>query len=127
MDDLDRGLGACVLRRRAVAQIVSDALRHFDGERYDLGDFVVMPNHVHLLCCLRGATEIQPQCESWKKFSAGKVNRLLGRSGRFWQEESFDHLIRSPEQFEHLRRYVASNPVKAGLSPDEYLHYVSSK
>ena len=64
---LDRGCGACVLRRPELARIVADGLRHFDGERYRLGDFVVMPNHVHLLVCLLGQTDVEKQCYSWKK------------------------------------------------------------
>jgi type I restriction enzyme R subunit len=127
MDYLDRGYGDCVLRQEPLRQIVSDTLLHFDGDRYEMGDFVVMPNHVHLLVCLRGSTEIEPQCASWEKFAAGKINAALGRNGRFWQEESFDHLVRSPDQFEHFQRYIAANPLQAGLSPGEYLHYVRGK
>jgi putative transposase len=127
MGYLDRGYGACVLRDKSLAQIVSDTLLHFDGDRYEMGDFVIMPNHVHLLACLRGQTEIERQCGSWKKFAAGKINEALGRSRRFWQEGSFDHLVRSPDQFEHLQRYIAANPMQAGLLPDEYLSYVRPK
>ncbi len=124
---LDRGHGACVLRNMAIAQMVAGAMRHFDGERYHLGDFVVMPNHVHVLVCLLGTTEIETQCTSWKKYSAGEINRALGRCGRFWQEESFDHLVRSPEQFEYLQRYIAVNPERARLGEREYLHWIRPK
>ena len=61
---------------------------------------------------------------SWKKYSAGEINDRLGRRGRFWQEESFDHLVRSAEQFEHLKRYITTNPERARLKPGEYLHWV---
>jgi REP element-mobilizing transposase RayT len=127
MDYLDRGYGACVLRDQRAAELVAGALHHFDGDRYHLDDFIVMPNHVHLLVCLVGATEIEAQCHSWKKYSAGQINRLLGQSGRFWQEESFDHLVRSPEQFERLEQYIAENPEKAGLREGAYLHWVRPK
>ncbi|MDZ4657855.1 MAG: transposase [Bythopirellula sp.] len=127
MEYLDRGYGACPLRNPSVAKIVAGALLHFDGERYHLSDFVVMPNHVHLLVCLIGTTEIEAQCQSWKKYSAGQINRLLGRRGRFWQEESFDHLVRSGEQFEHFQRYIARNPEQARLRNSEYLHRVRPK
>ncbi|MFO0807183.1 MAG: transposase [Gemmataceae bacterium] len=120
---LDRGYGGCFLRRPDLARIVGSALAHFDAERYDLGDYVVMPNHIHLLVGLRGGLDIVRQCYSWKKYAATKINRRLGRSGRFWQEESFDHLVRSPEQLEYLRRYIAENPAAAGLQPGEYLYY----
>jgi putative transposase len=124
MATLDRGYGACLLGDRRVAGIVLSTLRHFDGKRYLLGDLIVIPNHVHLLVCLLGATEIESQCHSWKKFSAIQINRLVERCGRFWQEESFDHFVRSPDQFDYLRRYIAENPKKAGLKPGEFLHWV---
>ena len=121
MQYLDRGHGACPLRSADLAGIVAENLRHFDGIRYRLGDFVVMPNHVHLLACLIGETEIEKQCRSWKRYTAGKINQALGRQGRFWQEESFDHLVRSPGQFEYLQGYIAENPAKASLRPGAFL------
>ena len=118
---LDRGWGECVLRHRLLAEEVAASLQHFDGQRYWLGDFVVMPNHVHLLVCLLGNTDIEKQCYSWKKFSAGKINTALSRQGRFWQEESFDHLVRSPAQFDAFRSYIVSNGECAGLDAASYL------
>jgi putative transposase len=119
---LDKGSGECVLRRPHLAQIVARSLLHFDGVRYFLGDFVVMPNHVHLLVGLIGNTDLEKQCCSWKKFTAVEINRELGRQGRFWQEESFDHLVRSPEAFDWYCRYIAANGQKAGLGSSEYLY-----
>jgi REP element-mobilizing transposase RayT len=121
MEYLDRGLGECPLRDSQLAGIVAGSLAHFDGERYHLGDYVVMPNHVHVLVCLLGTTEIEKLCKSWKHFTATQINRLLGRDGRFWQEESFDHLVRGPDQFELFQRYIAENPRKANLVEGEYL------
>jgi len=121
LEALDKGWGACVLRRPELSKIVADSLFHFDGDRYHMGDFVIMPNHVHLIVCLLGDTEIETQCTSWKRFAARQINRELGISGRFWQEESFDHLIRSPEQFEAIMRYIANNP--ANLKQGDYYLY----
>jgi REP element-mobilizing transposase RayT len=123
MEYLDRGYGACVLRNSQAAELVAKTLRHFDGNRYELDSFVVMPNHVHVIAGLLRATEIEAQCQSWKRFSAGKINRLLGRSGRFWQAESFDHMIRSPDHFEYFQRYIAENPRQAHLRPGEFLYW----
>ncbi len=111
LDNLDRGWGACALRNPDISGIVAKCLLHFDSDRYCMADFVVMPNHVHLLVGLLGDTDILDQCYSWKKFLAGKINKLLGTSGRFWQEESFDHLVRSPAQFEAIRPYIRNNPL----------------
>jgi REP element-mobilizing transposase RayT len=127
MNYLDRGHGACLLRRPELAQIVANSLHHFDGKRYHLGDYVIMPNHVHLLCCLLGTTQIEEQCRSWKRFAATRINHAIGRSGRFWQEESFDHLVRSPEQFEYFRKYIKDNPRVARLSNGQYSHYRRAK
>jgi putative transposase len=122
-DALDTGLGACALRAPHAAQIVGDSLSHFDGTRYVLFDFVVMPNHVHLLASFPELGEMRRQCESWKRFIATRLNRLLGRTGRFWEDEAFDHLVRSEAQFEHLRDYIAANPARAGLRSGEFVHY----
>ena len=121
MENLNKGLGACVLKQPKLSKIVADSLLYFNGSRYHMGDFVIMPNHVHLLVCLLGDTNLLKQCRSWKKFSAGKINKVLGRTGRFWQEESFDHLVRSPEQFCAIQEYIRKNP--SHLQNDEYFLY----
>jgi type I restriction enzyme R subunit len=123
LEYLDRGYGACVLKNPELSAMVADSLRHFDGDRYVMGDFVVMPNHVHLLVGLLGDTEIVAQCKSWKKFTAREINRRLGQKGRFWQEESFDHLVRSPEQFEAIQRYIADNPREARLRDTDFYYW----
>jgi len=122
---LDKGYGECLLKRRKLAEIVARSLSHFDGDRYYLGDFVIMPNHVHLLVGLIGDTDIEKQCYSWKKFAAHEINEALSRTGRFWQEESFDHLVRSAGHFERFRSYIAENGPKARLNADEYLYVCS--
>ena len=122
-DELDACHGACVLRDHSNAEIVGNSLHKFDGDRYELTDFIVMPNHVHLLATFSVEAATLEQCESWKHFTAHQINRKLVQSGRFWQQDGFDHLVRSVEQFEHFRRYIARNGIKAGLSPSEYLHY----
>jgi REP element-mobilizing transposase RayT len=120
---LDKGYGECVLKEPALAAEVGKSLHHFDGQRYHLGDFVVMGNHVHLLVCLLGETDIEEQCYSWKKFTAAAINRRLGRKGRFWQEESFDHLVRSADEFDYIRVYIQENPAKANLGDGQFLYY----
>jgi putative transposase len=122
-EHLDELHGACLLRRPELAQHVYDSLRHADGDRYCLTDFVVMPNHVHLLAAFATEEAMLELCESWKHFTARKINRAVGRFGRLWEQDAFDHLVRSPEEFERLRSYIADNPAAAKLSPCEYLHY----
>ena len=118
---LDRGHGACPLRRPDAAAVVTDSLHHFDGDRYELADFVVMPNHVHALIVPIQEHSPEAICRSWKRYTARVLNDLLGESGTFWQSESFDHLVRSAEHFEKYQRYVHANPRRAGLREDEYV------
>ena len=80
-----------------------------------------MPNRVHLL--------VTPQvtARQWlgplKGFTGHVANRLVGRSGAFWQDESYDHLVRDSQSFERIRHYIEGNPVKAGLAgtPEEFV------
>src|SRR5262249_11571853 len=119
---LDTCHGRCLLKRPELAQIVAESLLHFDGQRYRMGDFVVMPNHVHLLTVFPTADAMKKQCGSWLHYTAFRINQAVGETGEFWQEEPFDHLVRSPEQYDSPRRHIADNPHKAGLKPGEY-HY----
>ena len=121
--ELDHHFGECVLARPECSRIVEQSLLHFDGERYALTDFVVMPNHVHVLVAFRDEDALVVQCESWKRYTARQIQKTLGRSGEFWQVEQFDHLVRGAEQFEYFRRYIAENPEKAGLLPGQFRWY----
>ena len=123
---LDECHGECLLQRRELAQIVLDALRFFDGDRYDLDCAIIMPNHVHLIAQFRRSTTLRKQCNSWLHYSARQINKSLGRPGTFWQSEPFDHLIRTEDQFHYIRQYIANNGSKAGLSPDRYLYWSRS-
>ena len=120
---LDACHGACALRDPSLSRIVADSLHKFDGERYLLTDFVVMPNHVHLLAAFADEDGMLDQCDSWKHFTARELNQRLGITGRFWQQDGFDHLVRTAEHFEAFRRYIVNNPAKAQLKPDESVHF----
>ena len=121
---LDRGHGQCRLREPRLRSVVVETLQWFDGQRYGIEAFVVMPNHVHVLVGLPERGLLARQCRSWKQFSATRINALLRRRGAFWQTESWDRLVRSPESFERIRRYIVANPRTAGLEPWEYTLYV---
>jgi len=112
---LDAGEGNCWLRDPAIAGIVQDALLHFDGERYGLIAWTVMPNHVHVLIEPIGAHTTGDIVGSWKRFSARMANRQLGRSGAFWQDDYWDTYIRNERHLESTIAYIENNPVKAGL------------
>jgi len=120
-DMLDGCYGACELRNPLNAQIVADALLFFDGERYNLGDFVVMPNHVHILVTPAIKWNISDLLHSWKRFSAREINKRMKQDGKLWQHESYDHIVRNEEQLKRIQRYIKNNP--KNLKAGEFLYY----
>jgi putative transposase len=124
---LDEGHGECVLRQPELSSIVEDSLLHFDGVRYALEAYVVMPNHVHVVAGISGRGEMSQLCRSWKNFTAMQINKALGRQGQFWQWESFDHLVRSPASLEKFRNYILKNPIEARLRDGEYRVWAKPK
>jgi putative transposase len=102
------------LRRAEIAKVVEDVLERQDC---NLHAYVIMPNHVHVLL----APKFSPSrlMQSIKGTSAREANKILGISGKpFWQHESYDHLVRTWEEFRKIREYIENNPVRAGLAAD---------
>jgi REP element-mobilizing transposase RayT len=109
---LDAGYGRCILARPDCKVIMESSLLHFDGVRYELGEFVVMPNHVHAIVAPIGEHQLTSILHSWKSFTAHEFNRLLISSGPVWRHESFDHIIRSPEHLAKFETYIRNNPIR---------------
>ncbi|NQZ59974.1 MAG: transposase [Lentisphaeraceae bacterium] len=74
---LDRGYGSCILKMPQIAQLLVDAWTFFDGERYDLVAYVVMPNHVHVLVRAYEAFPLKSVVHSWKSFTAHEIKKFL--------------------------------------------------
>lgn len=119
---LDAGrIGPTFLKQAEIADLLVQSIKYGENlGRYHVHAFVVMPNHVHLL--------VTPYVTSrqWlgplKGFTGHTANKLLGRTGAFWQDESYDHLIRNDRSFNQIQQYIVWNPVYAGLAtaPDEF-------
>ncbi len=128
--------GPTWLAQPAIAQLVAEALHKHDGKEYELFAFSVMSNHVHVVFQLlpveegsslspsakrtkvRSTTSEYPVTDSLrlvKGATAHDANKMLARSGAFWQHESYDHVIRNGVELERTIWYVLNNPVKAGL------------
>jgi D-tyrosyl-tRNA(Tyr) deacylase len=114
---LDQGHGECWLNRPDIAAAVESAFRHFDGQRYQLGAFVVMPNHVHALVTPLTDWTLPQILHSWKSFTAHEINRLLQRTGPVWQDESFDHLVRDATALAKFQEYIRQNPTMLNRRP----------
>jgi len=109
------------------ATCVRDALFHFAGVRYHLLAYVVMPSHFHWLFhplpeweATREGTAARRTARetimhSIKSYTGNRCNRLLERTGLFWQDESYDHVVRDDDELLRIIEYIEHNPVKAGL------------
>ena len=113
---LDQGAGACHLRRADIGSLIVGALKFLNEERYLLREWVVMPNHVHVLFWPMPNHVVGAIVKSWKQFTSKRAKIMLGwAGGRFWQPESFDHWVRNDEERARIARYIRNNPVVARL------------
>jgi len=135
---LDQSYGSCIFKKPECAQLVIDAWRYFDGQRYDLLAYVVMPNHVHVLIKTYEAYSLKDIVHSWKSFTSHEIYKILkddcaGETpalpadkslelidkkylkGKVWQEEYWDRFIRDQNHLNRAVEYIMNNPVKAGL------------
>ncbi len=116
-----------------IASIVRENLYHYAGTRYTLWAYVIMPNHVHVLLTSHISFETKPDnrlskgalsiiLHGMRGYTAYKANKILGRTGRFWHNEAYDHLVRGDREFQNIVYYIENNPVQAGLvkSPEEW-------
>ena len=120
---LDKGHGDCHLRRHDVAELVSRSILYFDGQRYRLDEWVVMPNHVHAVLWPMPNHTLTQILKTWKQFTSRRARPIVGLDEEaFWQRESYDHWIRNNDEKARIRRYVRSNPVTAGLcaAPEDW-------
>ena len=110
--------GPTYLKMPAIAKLVADAIEAGSKDRYLLHAWVVMPNHVHLL--ITPQIEVRELMRRLKGSTAREANLLLGLTGQpFWQEESYDHLVRNAYELGKIENYILQNPVQAGLARNE--------
>lgn len=122
---LDQALhGNLYLKNEQVADMVAESILFRNGKSYDLTSYCIMLNHAHLVCTpleksdgiFYSLTEI---LHSLKRHTAREANKILQRSGAFWQDESYDHFIRDEAELERIIKYVLYNPVKANLVKEQ--------
>ena len=119
---LDSGFGACVLGKEKNWKVVVETMEHFEGVRYGLSGFVVMPNHVHVLIEPREGFGLSKIMQSMKSFSAKRINLNEERTGQLWQVESYDRIVRNDREMDRYVRYIAENSMKAKLREGEFYY-----
>jgi REP element-mobilizing transposase RayT len=114
--------GPMFLRQPEIAKEVLASIEYgAEIGHYQMHSWVIMPNHVHLL--LTPHVRVSKLLCSLKAATAKRANLLLRRTGQpFWQDESYDHLVRDGDEFRRIQRYIENNPVAACLvaRPEEY-------
>lgn len=95
---------------RSERELVTSALKHFEGKRYQLTAFVVMNDHVHVLLSTMEPYLPEDVIHSWKSFTANRMQRDHGRHGRVWQDEYFDRIVRYERELAQKFDYIQSNP-----------------
>jgi len=104
------------LRESAVAELVIESLRFCAEKHFHLWAFCIMPNHVHVLLKHHPEALLMSKIlQSHKGFTGQEANKLLGRNGKFWHRETYDHVVRDQNEFDRIARYILNNPVKAKL------------
>lgn len=119
---LDQNYGAAYLRNPLIAALVQNTLLKWDGKRYKLIGWVIMPNHAHILLTPNDGVTVSDIMHSVKSYTAHEANKILDRKGQFWAKEYFDRYIRDSRHFASAIAYIENNPVKAGLckTPEEW-------
>jgi len=111
---LAHGRGPRWLEDTRVAAKLVEILQAGDRQNlYELCAWVIMPNHVHIL--ILPISDPQEITHIIKGRSAREANVILGRTGPFWQHESYDHFVRSRKEFDRVVHYIEENPVSAGF------------
>jgi putative transposase len=106
-----------ILATSEVAAIVSDEWHGaHDRHGWAIGRYVIMPDHVHFFCRAELDSKALPMfMQKWKEWTGKRMARELKVIGRVWQDEFFNHVLRSHESYSQKWNYVRENPVRAGL------------
>ncbi len=115
---INAGHGSCMLRRDDVAALILENWQRFAGECYDLGPWVIMPNHVHVLIRVNPGFSLATIIGSWKSYTAKRIAALTDMAPPVWWPDYWDRYIRDDNHWIGTRRYIDHNPVAAGLVPE---------
>lgn len=107
---IDHGYGSCMLANHDIREIVANAIRFYDKDKYILFAFVIMPNHVHLLLSPLDAISVTDILGRIKSYTAKQINNRLKRTGSVWQNGIFDRIVRDADNFEQYMEYICRNP-----------------
>jgi putative transposase len=121
---MDEGYGSCLLREPKFSKMMSDSLLYFQDQRHFTSCFVVMPNHINVVIRPMADFELEDCLQRIKQFVSTHVNKDLNRQGQFWEEESYDRIIRDEEHLWNVVQYIGRNPKKAGIPVAQWVRWI---
>jgi REP element-mobilizing transposase RayT len=121
---MDEGYGACFFKSSRLAKLLSDALLHFNRQRYFIPCFVIMPNHCHLVIRPFEGHDLERILQVCKGYVAREINRAIGARRTVWQQESFDRIIRDEEHLYRVIQYIGMNPSRAGIAKENWFRWI---
>ena len=97
-------------------EIISNSISWLnDNDYWKCYDYVIMPNHIHLIFRLGERKKLGEVMHSFSSFTAHEISKNLGRTGAIWQDGYYDHALRDEDAYLRHVNYIAENPVRAGL------------
>ena len=115
--------GRALFQTERMANLLIEVLRtQVRLRRFVVHEFVVMPNHLHILLTLPGELSLEKAIQFVKGGFSFQAKRALGFSGEVWQRGFSDVWVADEDSFEQHKEYIHMNPVRAGLatSPDGF-------
>jgi REP-associated tyrosine transposase len=112
------------INKPEIALILIECFKWIESNNFfKIDGFVIMPDHYHLIIANTGSKSLSELMRSLDQFSAKRINTILRRSGKFWEDGFYDHTIRNRLDYETKIKYIHDNPVKKGLcdSSEDYL------
>lgn len=124
---MDAGYGKCWFRMAAYAAELHRSILHFHAEHYEIGCFVIMPNHCHVVIRPLEAFELESEIGSMKSVTASFLKKRETFDGSLWQQESYDRIIRDEEHLYRVVQYIGSNPRRAGIQEQEWHRWINPR
>jgi len=121
---MDEGYGSCAFRESRFSEMMSNSLLHFQDQHHFTSCFVVMPNHIHAVIRPRPNFELEGCLKRIKRYVSRQVNKALHQEGAFWEEESYDRIIRDEEHLWNVVQYIGRNPGKAGIPIARWVRWI---
>jgi putative transposase len=121
---LDAGFGNCWFQKPLYVEELIRSFLHFQEQRYEIGCFVVMKNHCHLVIRPFEGNELEELVGAIKRTTSRFIHDRERMSGALWSQESYDRIIRDEEHLYRVIQYIGNNPIKAGVEKEQWNRWI---